>query len=77
MGSLVVSWLFCLQPDSGYGHIMTYGDAWTWLVCVVALARIRPGAWTLWEATEDERAELTTMMNLWHALQTPLRSSPP
>ncbi|ATQ58294.1 hypothetical protein [Paracoccus yeei] len=26
---------------------------------------------------EDERAELTTMMNLWHALQTPLRSSPP
>ena len=34
MGSLVVSWLFCLQPDSGYGHIMTYGDAWTWLVCL-------------------------------------------
>lgn len=34
LGTFVVSWLFCLWPDDGYGHIMAYGDGWTWLVCL-------------------------------------------
>lgn len=34
LGSFVVSWLFCLQPDNGYGHIMAYQAGWTWLVCL-------------------------------------------
>ncbi len=34
LGSCVVSWLFCLLPEEGYGHIMAYGNAWTWLVCL-------------------------------------------
>ncbi len=34
VGSLVASWLFCLIPDTGYGHIFAYGNAWTWLVCL-------------------------------------------
>ena len=32
--SFVASWLFCLIPETGYGHIMSYGDGWTWLVCL-------------------------------------------
>jgi peptidoglycan/LPS O-acetylase OafA/YrhL len=30
------SWLFCLQPDTGYGHIIAYGHGWTWLVYLPA-----------------------------------------
>lgn len=36
MTTFVISWLFCLLPDTGYGHIMCYGHAWTWLVCLPA-----------------------------------------
>jgi len=34
--TFVVSWLFCLLPEDGYGHIIAYGDGWTWLVCLPA-----------------------------------------
>ncbi len=30
------SWLFCLLPDTGYGHIIAYGNGWTWFVCLPA-----------------------------------------
>lgn len=32
--ALAISWLFCLQSDEGFGHIIAYGNVWTWLVCL-------------------------------------------